>query len=774
MDRTEKQITGLVTEVIYSNEDNGYRILEVEVEGSEPTKSRTGGQLGLNARITVVGILPDVQPGETIAAEGAWKVHSIYGDQFEVASFERVMPKTAQQIERYLGSGVIKGIGVALAHRIVERFGEMTLEVMDREPERLAEIKGISKHGAMEIAEQFAEQHKQREAMLFMQKYDIPMSMGLRIYRQYKDKTIQVLETNPYRLAEDIHGIGFRKADQIARLMGTPEQSPFRIRAAVQYVLQEAAAEGHVFLPRSILEDKIFRLTEASGVLVDNAITELVLDHRVLEKEEDGQDRVFLASYYNAESDTAYRLLELKKQALPYPDNLCRRLLKDAEAGEKIELSEEQREAILAALTNGVQVITGGPGTGKTTIINTLLKILDDLQAEVLLAAPTGRAAKRMTETTGRDASTVHRMLEMQYTEESFGGRAMFQRNEENPLEADVIIVDEMSMVDIQLMHSLLKGISPGTRLILVGDADQLPSVGPGNVLRDIIASDAVAVARLSQIYRQAEQSDIVLNAHRINDGQYPEFNRQGTDFFLMRRRLREEVPPTLVDAILHRIPKFAKCSPTEDIQVLTPMKRGMLGVEALNPMLQEALNPKSPKKNEMEYRGVTYREGDKVMQVRNNYNMPWRVLNRYGYPIEEGEGVFNGDIGRIKSIDPTDKTLTVIFDEAREVEYDYASLEELEMAYAITIHKAQGSESPVIVIPLFSGPDVLFTRNLLYTAVTRATRYCIVVGSESMVQRMVDNDTQTVRYTALKTRLQEVAGLVISQSHNLSIDDFA
>lgn len=772
MDKSKNSVQGLVTEVIYANDDNGYRIVEVELDA--PSE----GQLGLKEKITVVGTMPDLQPGETISAEGAWKVHSVYGDQFEVRSFERILPQTAQQIERYLGSGIIKGIGVALAHRIVERFGEETLTIMDREPERLAEIKGISKHGAMEIAEQFAEQHQQREAMLFMQKYDISVAMGLRIYKKYKEKTIRTLQTNPYCLAEDIYGIGFRKADQIAQLMGMPSMSPFRIRAAVQYVLGEASGEGHIFLPRSILEDSVFRLTGADGILVENAITELALEKKLIEKEEEGQDRIFLSSLYYAESDTAWRLKQLIGQCPPYKEEFCRKLMKIVEKEQKIELSDEQRKAVLAALTHGVQVITGGPGTGKTTIIRVLLQVLETMEAEVMLAAPTGRAAKRMSETTGKEASTVHRMLEMQFSDENASSfMQQFQRNEENPIEADVIIVDEMSMVDIQLMHNLLKGIAAGTRLILVGDADQLPSVGPGNVLRDIIESGMVPTTRLNQIYRQAEESDIVMNAHRINHGEYPEFNRQGTDFFLMRRSTREGVPPTLTDAILHRIPQFAKCSPMEDIQVLTPMKRGLLGVEQLNPLLQAALNPPASKKAELEYRGICFREGDKVMQIRNDYNMPWKVLNRYGYPIEEGEGVFNGDIGRIKHIDTEAKSITVVYDEAREVEYEYGSLDELEMAYAITIHKAQGSECPVVILPIFSGPGVLFSRNLLYTAVTRATKYVIIIGSEQMVRRMVDNDTQAVRYTSLKNRLKDLMDqdlIAKPAPSGLNIDDFA
>ncbi len=743
MDKRSNHIRGLVTDVIFRNENNGYQIIEVQLDGEEQEK------------ITAVGMMPELQAGETLSAAGSWKVHNLYGDQFEITDFERVMPQTQEQIERYLASGVLKGIGASLAHRIVQKFGDATLTVMENEPERLAEIKGISERGAMEIAAQFAEQSRQREAMLFMQQYGISVAMGLRIYKHYKEKTISVLKSNPYSLAEHIHGIGFRKADQIAAQLGISQESPFRIRCAVQFALQEATGEGHVFLPKSLLEDQVYRYTGASGILVDNALTELLLDGKIVEKEENGQDRVYLAAFYIAEQNVARRLRELAGVSEKLSEEERAALLKKVETRQAIALSEEQRTAVMEAMSRGVLVVTGGPGTGKTTIINTVLDILEDEGEEFLLAAPTGRAAKRMTETTGRDASTLHRMLEIQFLENE-SGMQRFQRNESNPLEADVVIVDEMSMVDILLMNHLLKAIVPGTRLILSGDADQLPSVGPGNVLRDIIASGCVPVVRLHQIYRQAAASDIIVNAHRINQGQYPVFNRKGTDFFLMRRKRREDVPPTMIDAILHRIPRFANCSPMEDIQILTPMKRGYLGVENLNPLLQQALNPPAKNKPELEYRGILFRQGDKVMQIRNNYNMPWKIENRYGVSVEEGEGVFNGDIGRIAEIDTEGRSMTVLFDDKKKVVYEYGTLEELEIAYAITIHKSQGSESPVIILPLFSGPGVLFTRNLLYTAVTRASKYVVVIGDEQMVRKMVDNDTQAVRYTSLAEQLKE------------------
>ena len=734
------EIQGMVTELIFSNEANGYKVCEVELE---------------DERITVVGILPDVQPGESIAATGAWKQHSTYGEQFEVTSFEKTLPKSKEAIERYLGSGAIKGIGAALAKRIVDKFGEDTLAVMEQEPERLAEIKGISQAGACEIAEQFHQQRQLRETMIFLQRYGITAALAMKIYKQYKESAIHVMQTNPYSLADHIQGIGFRKADQIAQQIGIPLESPHRIRSAVKYILRESSGEGHVFLPLDLLENRVYQLIGVTGIQVENALTELIMEGDVVEKEETGQMRVYLTSFYTAEQGIARRLLSLAEVRQDIAPEEKADRLKQVENAAKITLAPNQQEAVMEALSEGVLVITGGPGTGKTTIINTLLDILEGMDEEVLLAAPTGRAAKRMTEATGREASTIHRLLEIQYMQEE-DAKQTFQRNETHPLEADVVILDEVSMVDVLLMNHLLKAIMPGTRLILVGDMDQLPSVGPGNVLKDIIASGCIKVVRLTQIYRQAGLSAIVTNAHRINQGEYPIFNQKDTDFFFMRRRRKEDVARTIVDVILHRMPKFAHCSPIDDIQVLSPMKRGYLGVESLNQILQEALNPPASSKKELEFRQIKLREGDKVMQIRNNYNTPWKVLNRFGYPLDEGEGIFNGDIGRIKTIDPQERCLTVIFDDKKEVEYDYTALEELELAYAVTIHKAQGTESPIIVLPLHSGPAMLFSRNLLYTAVTRARQYVVVIGEEDMVRRMVDNNRPTIRYTALEDRLRE------------------
>ena len=739
-----ERIAGFVNECIFENEDTGYKVLEVE--------SDDGLQL-----MTVVGIMPDLQVGEHIEARGRWKEHNTYGEQFEVSTFSRSLPQDKDAMERYLGSGAIKGIGAALAHRIVEKFGDNTFHIIETEPERLAEVKGISSAKACEIGEQFAAQSATREAMVFLQSFGLTPNMSMRIYKEFGLKTVSVLSQNPYILAERVQGIGFRRADEIARQMGIPEESPGRIRGAIRFALQNAAGEGHTYLPLDKLEDEVYRLIGLSGLMVENALTESVMEGQLIQKRELEEERVYLKSFYAAEAGVARRLMELIEQPQEISEDVYKLRMQKIEKEQKIELSEEQREAVLAALKEGVLIITGGPGTGKTTIINVLLELLEQDDKKYMLAAPTGRAAKRMTEATGRDAKTIHRLLEIQFGIAD-SGKQIFQRDEEHPLETDVVILDEVSMIDVTLMNHLLKAIVPGTRLILAGDKDQLPSVGAGNVLKDMIQSEAIVVKKLTKIYRQAAMSDIVVGAHLINQGQYPVFNQKDTDLFFMKRKVKEDVIRTMVEVILKRMPKFAGCSPVDDIQVLTPMKRGLLGVENLNPRLQEALNPKSSKKAELEYRDMVFREGDKVMQIKNNYSMAWKVLNRYGYPLEEGEGVFNGDVGRVKQINTKNRTVTVLFDEKRQVEYDYVDLEELELAYAITIHKSQGTESPIIVLPLHSGPEILFSRNLLYTAVTRAKRYVVVIGDEAMVHKMVDNDRQAVRYSSLEARLREIA----------------
>ena len=742
--KESNHVEGLITEVIYANDNNGYKVCEVETPEGET--------------VTIVGILPDLQSGESIRADGIWKEHATYGPQLEVREFEKSMPKTREAIERYLGSGALKGVGPSLAKRIVMTFGDETLEIMAREPERLAEVRGISAKGARELGAQFQEQTYLRDTMIFLQQYGITPALAMRIYRQYKENTITVMRTNPYALADQVRGIGFRRADTIAYQMGMAADSPERVRAAMKYALTEASGDGHVYLSLSELEDRVTQLTGIVGIDVDNTKLQLVLDGQVVEKTVDGQQVLYLAPFYKAEMQTALRLAELAQAESPEPEKMDEELAR-AEKKHQITLAEQQRLAVREAMNHGVMVITGGPGTGKTTIINVLLDILEERGEEYLLAAPTGRAAKRMSEATGRDAQTIHRLLEIDFQPEEQNAPQYFNRNEDNPLEADVIIVDEMSMVDILLMNSLLKAVVPGTRLILVGDMDQLPSVGPGNVLKDIILSECVPVIRLDRIFRQSDTSRIVSNAHRILHGQYPEFNTPGTDFFFMKRTNPESAAQTLAEVVKTRMPKYAKCSPVDDIQVLTPMKKSLLGVEQMNLLLQQTLNPPSKQKKEIEIHQNKLREGDKVMQIRNNYNVPWKINNQFGYPLEEGQGVFNGDIGRVLSIDPKEKSVTVRFDDKREVEYEYSALEELELAYAITIHKSQGTESPVIVMPLLGGSPMLFCRNLLYTGVTRARRIVVIIGDEGTVRKMVDNDRPTLRNSALQLRLREAFG---------------
>lgn len=741
--RESNRVEGLVTEVIYANEKNGYKVCEVEQNDGDT--------------VTIVGILPDLQSGESVQAEGVWKEHSVYGPQLEVKQFEKTMPKTREAIERYLGSGALKGVGPALAKRIVGTFGDETLEIMSREPERLCEVRGISAKGAMELGAQFQEQTYLRDTMIFLQQYGITPALSMRIYKQYKENTISVMRTNPYALADQVRGIGFRRADAIAAQMGVVPDAPERIRAAMKYALSEATGDGHVYLSLEELEDRVVQLTGITGVDVENMKLQLVMDGQVVEKKVDGKEVLYLMPFYTAEMNAAVKLAQLAEYSDPQAASIDSQLAQE-EKKHGIILADQQKEAIREAMHNGVLIITGGPGTGKTTIINIILDILEESREEYLLAAPTGRAAKRMSEATGRTAQTVHRMLEIEF-QPGEDTNQTFSRNEENPLEADVIIVDEMSMVDILLMNHLLKAVTPGTRLILVGDMDQLPSVGPGNVLKDLIASECIPVVRLDRIFRQSDTSRIVSNAHRILHGEYPEFNTPGTDFFFMRRTSQESAARTLAEVVKTRMPVYAKCSPVEDIQVLTPMKKSPLGVEQLNLLLQETLNPSSSRKKEIEFRQNRLREGDKVMQIRNNYNVPWKINNQFGYPLEEGQGVFNGDIGRVLSIDPAGRTIRVRFDDKREVDYEYTALEELELAYAITIHKSQGTESPIIVLPLLGGSPMLFCRNLLYTAVTRARRIVVIIGDEDTVRRMVDNDRPTLRNSTLCLRLREAFG---------------
>ncbi len=736
--RSHMKLEGYVEHIVYRNEENGYSVLSLVSEGQE---------------ITVVGSFHYVSEGELLELTGDYIEHSLYGEQFQAESFEVKAPRDVTAIERYLGSGAVKGIGAALASRIVRRFGKDTFTILEREPERLAEIKGISERKAREIGQQLEEKRELRQAMIFLQEYGISINLSVKIYRKYGEEIYRVIKENPYRLADDMEGVGFRTADEIAKRVGIREDSDFRIRSGILYALLQGAAEGHTCLPRHALLSKTAELLGGVPLeSVEKHLMDLSIDRRLVQKllpGADGREEPFIyaSSYYHGELAVAAMLHQLKLSQEVMESELQTRIGR-VEKQAAIALDEHQREAV-AAVRNGLLILTGGPGTGKTTTINAMIKYFEMEGLDIFLAAPTGRAAKRMTEATGCEAQTIHRMLELSGGPENASGRAMFARNEENPLEADVIIIDEMSMVDIHLMQALLKAVIPGTRLILVGDVNQLPSVGPGRVLQDLIGSKAFPVVRLTRIFRQAAQSDIIVNAHKINRGEQVALDNKSRDFFFLRRQDPNLILRVVLALVQEKMPRYVHAQ-ISDIQVLTPMRKGALGVENLNQVLQRYLNPPSKDKEEKEHGRGIFRVGDKVMQIRNNYQLEWEIRNRFGIAVDRGLGVFNGDMGLIRSINSFAEELTVEFDEGRMISYPFKQLDELELAYAITVHKSQGSEYPAVVIPLLSGPRPLMNRNLLYTAVTRARSCVTLVGSAEIFQMMVENETEQKRYTGL------------------------
>ncbi len=737
--RSHMKLEGYVEHIVYRNEENGYSVLSLVSEGQE---------------ITVVGSFHYVSEGELLELTGDYIEHSLYGEQFQAESFEVKAPRDVTAIERYLGSGAVKGIGAALASRIVRRFGKDTFTILEREPERLAEIKGISERKAREIGQQLEEKRELRQAMIFLQEYGISINLSVKIYRKYGEEIYRVIKENPYRLADDMEGVGFRTADEIAKRVGIREDSDFRIRSGILYALLQGAAEGHTCLPRHALLSKTAELLGGVPLeSVEKHLMDLSIDRRLVQKllpGADGREEPFIyaSSYYHGELAVAAMLHQLKLSQEVMESELQTRIGR-VEKQAAIALDEHQREAVAAAVRNGLLILTGGPGTGKTTTINAMIKYFEMEGLDIFLAAPTGRAAKRMTEATGCEAQTIHRMLELSGGPENASGRAMFARNEENPLEADVIIIDEMSMVDIHLMQALLKAVIPGTRLILVGDVNQLPSVGPGRVLQDLIGSKAFPVVRLTRIFRQAAQSDIIVNAHKINRGEQVALDNKSRDFFFLRRQDPNLILRVVLALVQEKMPRYVHAQ-ISDIQVLTPMRKGALGVENLNQVLQRYLNPPSKDKEEKEHGRGIFRVGDKVMQIRNNYQLEWEIRNRFGIAVDRGLGVFNGDMGLIRSINSFAEELTVEFDEGRMISYPFKQLDELELAYAITVHKSQGSEYPAVVIPLLSGPRPLMNRNLLYTAVTRARSCVTLVGSAEIFQMMVENETEQKRYTGL------------------------
>ena len=659
-------------------------------------------------------------------------------------------------MERYLGSGAIKGIGAALAARIVRHFGEDTMRIVEEEPERLAEVKGISEKKAREIAAQTAEKADMRKAMMFLQKYGISLNLGAKIYQKYGDSVYNVLQENPYRLADDISGVGFKIADEIAGRIGIHTDSDYRIRSGIMYTLLQASGEGHVYLPQEELFGRASVLLGVDSSYMEKHLMDLAMERKVVLKEEGDSVLVYPSRFYYLELNTARMLKELNILC-PEDEGFVQRRIRQIEKETGTILDEMQKKAVTEAASHGLFILTGGPGTGKTTTINAIIRFFEGEGVELRLAAPTGRAAKRMTEATGYEAQTIHRMLELNgLPEEEREGQAVhFERNAENPLDADVIIIDEMSMVDINLMHSLLLAVTAGTRLILVGDENQLPSVGPGNVLRDIIRSREFSVVELKKIFRQASESDIVVNAHKINRGEQVTLSNKSRDFFFLKRQDADIIIRVVIALIQEKLPRYVEAKPF-DIQVLTPMRKGLLGVERLNQILQRYLNPPDSSKKEKELGQGLFREGDKVMQIRNNYQLEWEIRGRYGIPVDKGVGVFNGDTGILKSINEFSETAEVEFEDGRCAEYSFKQLEELELAYAVTIHKSQGSEYPAVVIPLLSGPRMLLNRNLLYTAVTRARKCVTLVGSEETFREMIKNEKQQRRYSSLDVRLKE------------------
>lgn len=730
-------ITGFVEHIVFRNEENGYTVLNLAVEEDE---------------VTCVGVFQFISEGESVELKGEYTVHPSYGPQFQVESYAIKAPQDIVSIERYLGSGAIKGVGAALAARIVRRFKEDTFRIIEEEPERLAEIKGISERKAQEIAEQTEEKRELRQAMIFLQNYGISLTLAVKIYQTYQLDMYRIIQENPYKLAEDVTGVGFKIADEIAHKVGIHMDSDFRIRSGILYVLQQASLEGHTYLPKELLTRRACELLEVDADAVEKHYMDMTIDRKLVMKQTEDQVQIYASTFYYMELNVAVMLRELNVK-YDFSETAVEQRIRKIEELSDLKLDEMQHIAVVEAVRSGLLVITGGPGTGKTTTINTIIQFFESEGMDISLAAPTGRAAKRMSETTGYEAKTIHRLLELSGGMDEHAG---FERNEQNPLETDVLIIDEMSMVDITLIHNLLKAVVAGTRVILVGDVNQLPSVGPGCVLKDIIDSHACNVVRLNRIFRQASESDIIVNAHKINRGEPVVLDNKSRDFFFLKRYDANVIISICIQLIQQKLPKYVNAEPF-DIQVLTPMRKGLLGVERLNTILQQYLNPPDAKKAEHEHGQTIFRVGDKVMQIKNNYQAEWEVRSRYNIPIEKGLGVFNGDMGLVREINTFSETLIVEYEEGRMVEYPFKELDQLELAYAITIHKSQGSEYPAVIIPLLTGPRMLMNRNLLYTAVTRARKCVTLVGDEKAFYNMEANVNEQKRYSGLRDRLEEL-----------------
>ena len=736
-------IKGYVDHFLYYNESNTYGVLELDTEDDD---------------VICTGRFPGLTEGETIEVSGEWVDHPTYGVQLKVLNYEIIEPTDILDMERYLASGAIKGIGPSTAKKIIKHFGEDTFRIIEEEPERLSEIKGITERKAISIATQMSERHELRNVVMFLQKYGISNSMAIKLYDEYGSQIKSIILNNPYKLAREVNGIGFKRADEIAAKTGVKLDSEFRIQCGIIHCLKEASTDGHTYLPREELIRSAYELLGVCESDIERQLDELKIERQLIEVKSEDRLNIYLSEYYQIEKNCAVKLLTLTRYSDKISASELDREIKSIESELDIELHDLQREAVVKALSEGMFILTGGPGTGKTTTIKSIISGLERRNLRFVLAAPTGRAAKRMSETTGYEASTIHRLLSIKHNPEERAD-AYFEMNEDNPLDVDAVIIDEASMVDIFLFNSLLKAISPGCKLIIVGDSNQLPSVGPGQVLKDMLDSGVCPNVELKYIFRQSNESHIVTYAHMINNGEQIDFTTKYEDFFLLKRDNYEEIRQALLYLICEKLPKHFNTSPMQ-IQVLTPMKKGALGVWELNRILQECINPPSDKKVELDYGENIFRVGDKVMQTKNNYDMEWDIMSTYGISAQRGKGVFNGDIGIIDHINKPSRLIRITFDDGREAEYSYETLEELELAYAITIHKSQGSEYPVVIMPLLGGPRSLLYRNLLYTGVTRAKDCVVILGSENTVKEMIRCENENRRYTGLAARIGEVEGI--------------
>lgn len=732
-------LNGIVESIVFKSSDTGYTVIKFREN---------------NIIHTAVGVLPHVKEGQNLKITGSWVNHSQFGKQFKVEECEEILPTSKDGIEKYLSSGIIQGIGPVTAKKIVNKFGEDTLNILDNNIERLKEIEGIGKKKLETVIESYREQRELKNITIFLQTHGLSVNQCLKIYKKYGASSVDTVKNNPYILCDEISGIGFKTSDKIARSLGIEIDSPFRIQSGIRYVINEFCANGHTFMPKDELIKEASNVLTVSGDIIEENIKNAALDRKIKLEKVNDKEGVFTIPNYYCELGITNRILTLAISNFQDISVDVEHLILQFEKKNNITFAESQKDAIISAFQNGIEIITGGPGTGKTTIIKCIIEIFETCGLKVLLGAPTGRAAKRMSESTGKEATTIHRMLDMGVFEKE---ESVFVTNaEEHSLEADVVIIDEASMIDITLMNALLKSIKVGTRLIIVGDVDQLPSVGAGNVLNDFIESGFTKVVRLKEIFRQGKESMIVVNAHKINKGEMPKLNEKGTDFFFIRNDIQEGILNTIIDLINTRLPKFnSNWDKLKSIQVLVPMKKGVLGVTNLNEKIQNVLNPKAPYKKEKEFRSMIFREGDKVMQIKNNYSLKWTRIAGKGE--HEGSGVFNGDMGFIENIDLEGKKLSIIFDDERRVIYDFMYLDELDLAYAITIHKSQGSEFPVVIIPAYMGAPLLMNRNLLYTGITRAKEMVVVVGIPKALKYMVDNTRSMERYSSLNWRIKEV-----------------